>query len=335
MPAKRPRRSGLTGVELARAVDAIQALVDKSREEQAVNRDDPELEATFDDTAELHQLDDILKMLQSKADGPQVRMIDGMHATSYSFSNMTQDHLDKLGISASGLLELKPNAIPRAVQTDALGADSIWSSDMLCRHLQFLEGLVPRTNEAAARLWINAFFYRVAVMISSGSKMVLSVEQVVPSVTVSNTSAHTLSGYVVWTAIVMPARKAHIYLRHPFLQHLKNDESALFVSEAKGPNQLLQHHVPQAVGEMLACARTARKPIIRGVLTNGHTWIFIILKLSDNGGGSYFQSKELLITGLSSRISGEAVSVISAIISHWMVHSHEELDGEDDYFTIL
>ncbi|EIN11128.1 hypothetical protein PUNSTDRAFT_65426 [Punctularia strigosozonata HHB-11173 SS5] len=326
MPAKRPRRSGLTGVELARAVDAIQALVNKSREEQAVNRDDPELEAAFDDTAELHQLDDILKMLQSKADGPQ----------SYSFSNMTQDHLDKLGISAFGLLELKPNAIPRAVQTDALGADSLWSSDMLCRHLQFLEGLVPRTNEAAARLWINAFFYRVAVMISSDSKMVLSVEQVVPSVTVSNTSAHTLSGYIDWTAVVMSAHKANIYLRNPFLQHLKNDESALFVSEAKGPDQLLQHHVPQAVGEMLACARTARKPIIRGVLTNGRAWIFIILKLNDKGGGSYLQSEELSISSLVlSEISQEAVSLISAIISHWMVHSHEELHGEDDYFTIL
>ncbi|KAL0948351.1 hypothetical protein HGRIS_010937 [Hohenbuehelia grisea] len=263
MPAKRPRKSGLTGIELLMAVNAIQTLLDKSREEQALNKGDQELEDSFNDETEHQQLEGILKMLRSRVDGPQ----------SYSFSSMTQDHLDKMDISASGLLELKPDAISRGVKKDVLGADSLWSSDMLCRHLQFLEGLVPRNvysstplvgirltdyhqNEGAARLWIKAFFYRVAHMIPTGSNVVLSVEQVVPSVTVSDTSAHTLSGYIDWTAMVMPPQKAHLFLRNPILQHLRNDVSALFISEAKGPDQLLGNHVQQTIGEMLACART-------------------------------------------------------------------------------
>ncbi|KAL0948352.1 hypothetical protein HGRIS_010937 [Hohenbuehelia grisea] len=242
---------------------------------------------------------------------------------SYSFSSMTQDHLDKMDISASGLLELKPDAISRGVKKDVLGADSLWSSDMLCRHLQFLEGLVPRNNEGAARLWIKAFFYRVAHMIPTGSNVVLSVEQVVPSVTVSDTSAHTLSGYIDWTAMVMPPQKAHLFLRNPILQHLRNDVSALFISEAKGPDQLLGNHVQQTIGEMLACARTTGKTIIRGVLTNGRAWIFIVLKLNDNGGGSYLLSDELHISsGVSPRITNEAVSLICAIISHWVCLTH-------------
>ena len=40
---------------------------------------------------------------------------------------------------------LKLRTAPRLIETDALGADSLWSADMLYRHLQFLEGLVPQT----------------------------------------------------------------------------------------------------------------------------------------------------------------------------------------------
>ncbi|KAL0958604.1 hypothetical protein HGRIS_013944 [Hohenbuehelia grisea] len=270
-------------------------------------------------------------MLQSKVDGRS-----NLPGQRYSFSSITQDHLDKMGISACGLLELKPEAISRGVKKDVLGADSLWSSDMLCRHLQFLEGLVPRNNEAAARLWINAFFYRVAVMIPTGANVVLSVEQVVPFITVSDTCARTLSGDIDCTAMVMSPQNAQPLSMNPVLRHLRNDESALLVSEAKGPDQLLENHVQHTIGEILACARITGNTIIRGVLTNGREWIFIVLKLNDNGGGTYLQSDELTISSMvTSRISQEAVSLISAIISHWMEHSHEELDVEDDYFTVL
>lgn len=56
------------------------------------------------------------------------------------------EHLLEMDVSFSGMLDLKPDAVCRAVETDAFGADSLWSesSDMLCRHLQFLEDHVNR-----------------------------------------------------------------------------------------------------------------------------------------------------------------------------------------------
>jgi hypothetical protein len=62
---------------------------------------------------------------------------------SYSFSSMTEDLLANMNISFSGFLELKRDTHP--IKTGSLGADGLWSADMLYRHLQFLEGLVPRT----------------------------------------------------------------------------------------------------------------------------------------------------------------------------------------------
>ncbi len=63
-------------------------------------------------------------------------------------------------------------------------------------------------NEAAARLWINAFFYRVASMTPNGKKMVLSVEQGIPSVSLSDHSADTMNGHIDWTAIATSPLKA-------------------------------------------------------------------------------------------------------------------------------
>lgn len=57
-------------------------------------------------------------------------------------------------------------------------------------------------NEAAIRLWINAFFYRVAPMGPSSSKFILRVEQNVQPVgpdSVNFTSS--LSGFVDFTLI--------------------------------------------------------------------------------------------------------------------------------------
>ncbi len=208
---------------------------------------------------------------------------------------MAEDHLTKLRISVDGFLKLKTDVAPHLAKNDALGADGLWSADMLHRHLQHLEGLVPRTasfnhshiiaryklttrsslqNEAAARLWISAFFYRVASMTPNGTKVVLSVAQGIPSAILSDESP-PVSGYIHhWAAIATSPQKAGAsvafvsYLSTPpqlfaalFLVKarvgdLRSEDSTLFISKAKGPNQLLESHVPQAICEMYACART-------------------------------------------------------------------------------
>jgi hypothetical protein len=45
------------------------------------------------------------------------------------------------------------------------------------------------------------------------------------------------------------------FLRHPRLQNFSVDDHALFVTEAKGPDQILDNHTAQAINEMYACAK--------------------------------------------------------------------------------
>ncbi|KAJ3515589.1 hypothetical protein NLJ89_g1664 [Agrocybe chaxingu] len=306
MSAKRQKTSGLSGVELFLTVKNLETLVAKSRKEVELNNKRREralsgagIEIPDEDEIELQELENFLSFLKAKLDGPQ----------SYSFSSMAPEHLRKINVVNGGFINLTTDAV----------------SHRLYRHICFLERFVPRKNEVAARLWINAFFYRAAFMLPEES-MVLSVEQAVPAVTISDLSTHTLSGYINWTAVRADAATVKRFLKQPALQDLKNDDSALVVSEAKGPDQNLENHVPQAIGEMYG------KTTIRGVVTNGRVWIFLILTLNKDGGGSYLQSQEITIMSLS-QVSKDSVSVVSAIIAHWIMHSHKELD-RDDYFTV-
>lgn len=63
-----------------------------------------------------------------------------------------------------------------------------------------------------------------------------------------------------------------------------------------------------------------RKSIIRGVLTNGRGWIFILLKFKKDGdGGEYFLSDQYNIIGeYGIGISSKTSPLIVAIIAHWV-----------------
>ncbi|KAI0369301.1 hypothetical protein BV20DRAFT_1122184 [Pilatotrama ljubarskyi] len=251
-------------MELLAAVMALKSLVNKSRGDQALNEDEEE-------EANIEQLENVLEMLQTRIDAPQM-----------------------MNVSFSAFLKLKSDVSSHLAEADPLVADGPWSADVLYRHLQFLQGFVPCTNEAAARMWINAFFYRMACMVPSGSGKVLSVEQGFTAVTPSDPSLHIVSGSIAWTAILTSPAKADRFVHKKVrLADLQTDNSALLVSvEAKGPDLVLAEYVPQAICEMHACARTVLKSTIRGVLTDGHTWIFLILTLNGSG-GTYFQSPEI------------------------------------------
>lgn len=305
LSTKRKKRSELSGAELL-AVQAIKNLITKWEAEGAEEADDQE-------RSEAVSLQTVLDMLSTKLDGPQ----------TYSFSSMSDEHLDKLKIFYSGELRLKTDSHSRSAKTDSVGEAEDWSADRLYRHLCLLEGLVPRTNEAATRLWINAFFFRVAFMLSGSSKFVLNVEQ------------NVLSGFVNFTAISTTETHARYLLQNPRLKKLPAQDHALFVTEAKGSDQRLASHIPRALGELYACAKHLERRIIRGALTNGHEWIFFFLRLNEGGsGGEYFQSKGInLMRGGETGISREDSSLIAAIIADWILHSHNEI-GNDDYFTM-
>lgn len=84
---------------------------------------------------EVDQLDRALKMLAERLEAPQ----------TYSFSNITHEHLEKFNVVESGVLKLKEGHEDRATATDSIQRDEGWSADQLHQHLSMLETLIPRT----------------------------------------------------------------------------------------------------------------------------------------------------------------------------------------------
>ncbi|KAH9929721.1 uncharacterized protein B0H18DRAFT_1117274 [Fomitopsis serialis] len=63
-------------------------------------------------------------------------------------------------------------------------------------------------------------------------------------------------------------------------------------AQAKGQNEDLVDHIPQVMVEMQACAKRLKSRHIRGTITNGRAWIFLLLELNDNFvGGRYWASQ--------------------------------------------
>jgi len=65
-----------------------------------------------------------------------------------------------------------------------------------------------------------------------------------------------------------------------------------------------------------------RKKVLRGVLTNGRAWIFLIIKFNDNyEGASYKQSFVVQLRtaeNIDGQIPGPWPDLIAGILSHWV-----------------
>ncbi|KAF5314957.1 hypothetical protein D9619_007613 [Psilocybe cf. subviscida] len=336
---KRKKISGLSGSDSAIALMSMRALLDKMRREKELLAQSGTAQASEGEQAEdegvAEEFDDELFSHMEKIID---MMSNRINSRDISFSSMNANILAELGLdpASADILKLKNNIAGIVTQSMALGEDSLWSASVLHRHLELLERIVPQTNEAAARLWINAFFYRVAAMLPAEHPMVLSVEQPVPAVTLIRDGPATVSGTIDWVVMTAPPRTAERLLGSPALG---KDVQALFVTEAKSLNRgpALLSHVPQALAEMCACARTAGRKVVRGALTNGHTWIFLIVKFEDKG-ISCSRAEPINIINLNAdtqnmSVSEYAVALISSILAHWMMHSHEDL-RDDDHFVV-
>ena len=67
-----------------------------------------------------------------------------------------------------------------------------------------------------------------------------------------------------------------------------------------------------------------RKRFIRGAVTNGKTWIFLLMTFNDNYDGAGYQQSEPVRYGTVSSLNGEVEvpkpwpDLIAAILSHWV-----------------
>ena len=68
-------------------------------------------------------------------------------------------------------------------------------------------------NNAGSRLWIDTIFFRVSAMLSSGKRMVLSLEQHVPSIGVvvpGQTRPLKITGTIDYVALMMESHKHRV-----------------------------------------------------------------------------------------------------------------------------
>lgn len=112
--------------------------------------------------------------------------------------------------------------------------------------------------------------------------------------------------------------------------------SSFFVTEAKLYNP--SNHVAQAVSVMYACGKFLQQKVLRGALTNGYDWIFLLMTLNDDyNGASYMRSAQLSL-GIQKPTEDELViprrssDLIAGILSYWIENSFSDL-GSDDWFT--
>ncbi|KAF9542751.1 hypothetical protein CPC08DRAFT_438200 [Agrocybe pediades] len=223
-----------------------------------------------------------------------------------------------MGIRQGPILRSKTTGLPQSMEK----VGTSWTEELLLAHLAFLRRHVPNKNEELARRLISAFVDRAVAIIEEACKdvgVIVSIEQ------------------IVYVSIVTSKEVAEQYLSQPNLVALCGiEKSTLFVTAAKGPDQRLENHVPQAVGEIYSCARTLKKKIVRGALTNGWEWLWIILQVYPSGGGQYSLSQPITVQGPSDTgekvIYPKAVSRVASVLAHWMLHGSEDLT-ECDYYT--
>jgi len=132
------------------------------------------------------------------------------------------------------------------------------------------------------------------------------------------------------------------YLNRPGVQGLvekSNMVSGFFVVGAKSGKVIFSEHLPQALKRLYASATKlrydswpsclilqgwliSRQTHIRGALTNGYEWIFIILSVNPNGGASYRasipQSAAPVQEGDQITIHKTQPDLIAGILTSWV-----------------
>ncbi|KAH9042805.1 hypothetical protein EDB85DRAFT_2227352 [Lactarius pseudohatsudake] len=259
---------------------------------------------------------------------------------STTFSKLTGKDLVSI---PSGLIHLRPalELEERLAATTPLGEGQHWSSAGLYNHLRLLWNTVRWKNEASARLWIDAFLFRVTAMLPPERCMVLNREQVVPAAHPGPSSSSNPSRIIDYTAVLASQGQTVHFLNSPLFRSTKANSLLVhllygfFVVEAKYSH--LSEHISQAVGEMFTCGKHLQQRVLRGALTNGKDWIFLIVRLGNNYERASYQESAVISLQSSMGLDGRFEvlrpwpDLIAGILSHWIQNSFTEL-GSDDWF---
>ncbi|KAF8188014.1 hypothetical protein BJ912DRAFT_1059572 [Pholiota molesta] len=237
------------------------------------------------------------------------RKISGL--SSLSFSAVNEGNLKRLNITQAGVLRLQGKLRDAIESTRELGVAELWSNGNMYKQLAFLSNTCSNMNEASARLFIDTFFFRVAAMLPSDQRVVVMLEKQVHPARPRESKMDSVSGVIDYTALVTNADLASIYL-------------AFFTAEAKASHShgiLLLDHIPQALVELVACAKHLEHAHIRGALTTGDQWIFLAVDLD-------ILPEEALDVTVPATSDRHDPAVIAGILSSWVPNSFSEFNGD-------
>ncbi|KAF8809241.1 hypothetical protein BYT27DRAFT_7187940 [Phlegmacium glaucopus] len=333
-------RSGCSGTELSSAFLILQKFRDSITTTE-INLDDdiletvdsPELDTEIDQDA-LAQLDGLLQWMDSKMK---------FTTKSHTFSSIQWGVISGIQVSQGPLLYLKSDLQQRVADTRLTGANHFMSSPNLHRFLNMLLRLVARPSKASARTWVDAFLYRASAMLPDDKTMTLNVEYSVSPVTVPTASGVdiVLVGYMDYTVVVADPTMSDYFLNNARVRDLvRYIDSVLrfFVVKAKSGDVKLLDCLPQVFAQLYASARKLRKTHMRGALTNGYEWLFVVLTVNSDGGASYAvstRSHSVAPQDVSGKmvLNEDQVDMIAGILASWIQHSCEDI-GEDDWFRV-
>jgi len=97
-----------------------------------------------------------------------------------------------------------------------------------------------------------------------------------------------------------------------------------FVVEAKDQGVKLDDHVPQVLTQLYASATKLKKTHIRGTLTNGYEWLFLVLNVNSNGKGTSYRISDRSYsaapqeTGVNMVIPDMPPDMIAGILASWL-----------------
>ncbi|KAG6807751.1 hypothetical protein H0H93_001120, partial [Arthromyces matolae] len=110
--------------------------------------------------------------------------------------------------------------------------------------------------------------------------------------------------------------------------------SGFFIVEAKYEGVVLDDCLPQVLAQMYASGKKVRTRHIRGVLSNGYQWLFVILHINADGKGATYHVSKRTFSAQPAEPATTIpnVDLIAAMLSSWILHSFEDI-GEDDFFS--
>ncbi|KAG1853915.1 hypothetical protein DFJ58DRAFT_883197 [Suillus subalutaceus] len=311
MPPMKRKLFGLSGLELQFAYEGLLKL----QKSLVYDYDEEEEEEGRAPEKFGEQLKNMVSLLGSKLEGSR----------SYTFSGVTTDDSTTFNITYTGMLDLKPDFVQNVEKTKTLNFGLLRICIVNC--------IFWKVTFLGARVWIDAFLFRATAMLPSNKRMVLSTDHVVPFTNISSTSLRKLYGIIDYIATVPIF---DLMANISFHDMKVNKPSSFFVIEAKLSDP--SNHIAQAVSEIYACGKFLQQKVLRGALTNGHDWIFLLMKLNDDyNGASYARSPQISLgiqpTWAELVIPNRTPDLIAGILSHWINHSFSDL-GSDDWFTV-